>query len=128
MNNLNGFMSEYECEDITAAIYALEDGEFLSTTDLTQEQVEALWLEANQRVKEALSYILREIHTANKLRGEGNAIANDPDNEVLLGIFHNAMNKFDIELVDDEDALAYLFGATGLDAIRGAEAGIGGVS
>ena len=77
--------------------------------------------------KEALSYILSEIKKANKSR-EGNAIAKDPDNEVLLDIFHNAMNKFDIELVDDADALADLFGLVGLDAIRDAEAGIGEAS
>ena len=73
--------------------------------------------------KEALSYILSEIKKANKLRGEG-AIAKDPDNEVLLDIFANAMNKFPIELVDDEGTLTGLFGARGLDAIRDAEADI----
>ena len=50
MKTLNEFMNEYDCEDVQAAVYALEDGEFLSTTDLNQEQVEALWSEATQRL------------------------------------------------------------------------------
>jgi len=81
---------------------------------------------AQDVIDEALSFILREIQKANKLR-EG-AIANDPDNEVLLDIFQCTGNKFGIEIVDDADALADLFGLVGLDAIRDAEAGIGGAS
>jgi len=74
--------------------------------------------------EKVLSLIIKEILNANDRAGR--AIANDPDNEVLLSIFHNAMGKFDIELVDDADALADLFGLVGLDKIRDAEAGIGG--
>ena len=129
--DLAEFMQEYELETYQQVIDVLEDGEVLGTLPLVQNQVEELWFEASGAVRvigEALSFILREIHTANKLRGEDNAIANDSDNEVLLTIFHNAMNKFPIEIVDDADALADLFGLVGLDAIRDAEAGIGGAS
>jgi len=56
MSKLNEFMSEYDCEDAQAAVYALEDGEFLSTTTLTQEQVEALWLDASEAVRVKLNF------------------------------------------------------------------------
>lgn len=43
---LKDFMKDYDIDSLQEAIDALEDGQFLSNTGLTMEQVEALYNEA----------------------------------------------------------------------------------
>ena len=70
----------------------------------------------------ALAFIVEEILKANEYWKSN--IGSHHTNEVLLGIFDLAMDKFDITLEDDEDALSELFTHWGRDQIREAEAGL----
>ncbi len=79
------------------------------------------------KLKKVLEFILTEIKKENNSRDDGTTISQDVDNEILVGIFHNAGNKFtdiDFVIIDEEERLVDLFGQEGFDAIRDAEQGL----
>lgn len=71
-----------------------------------------------------LDYIIIAIKKVNDNRKNGDTISSDDNNDEIVGIFHNTMNKFNIEIIDDECLLSDIFGVDGLHAIRDAEAGM----
>ena len=48
MKSLQEFMKDHDIKTIKEARYALEDGEFLSSTDLTTQEAEDLWYQASE--------------------------------------------------------------------------------
>lgn len=79
-----------------------------------------------QSLNNVLQFILVEIKKENESRDDGTTISEGSDNQCLINIFHDAMNKFtsiDFDIIDDEDALTELFGQDGFCAIREAEQG-----
>jgi len=77
-------------------------------------------------LKNVLEFILDEIKKENESREDSSTISEDADNQHLVNIFHDAMNKFsdiDFELIDEEEALVKIFGGDAFDSIREAEQG-----
>ena len=107
------------------------DKEVMTQTALA---IECL-LRRNEKFKEfeminktqpVFEFIVEKIKKANDDRVDQTTISDDKDNQVLVDIFHDALNEFselDLIIEDDEDKLIEVFGYDNYCAIREAERG-----